>query len=190
MTKGNTMNFRNEMNDELVRDLKASGQPQVFAALEQELAHDREVQKVKYQYIYGIAGQLTTAVGTNVSGVFTLQIEQGSDFKSDAMLISAFSVDAVNATSFPIPGAATFAGRGLQVMITDSGAGRDLTNGFIPLELIGTPGYGLSLIKEFSWKYLFKRTSLIRFDVRTNDIASTGRIHRFAIAFRGCKIYA
>jgi hypothetical protein len=96
-------------------------------------------------------------------------------------------VDAANATSFPVPGAATFACRGLQVRITDSGAGRELMNNYTPLELIGTPGYGLALLKEFSYKYLFKRTSVIRFDVRLNDIASTGRIHSFAIAFRGMK---
>lgn len=163
-----------------------NGNP-VFSALAQELEHDREVQKMKYQYFYGVAGTLTSAIGTTVAGIFTLTIEQGSDFKSDALLISAFSNDAVNATSFPIPGAATFAGRGLQFRITDSGAGRELTNNFLPIELIGTPGYGLSLIKEFSFKYLFKRTSVIRFDVRLADVASTGRVHAFSLAFRGMK---
>ena len=159
----------------------------VFGALAQELEHDREVQKLKYQYMCGIAGTITTAIGSTVSAINTMTIEQGSDFKSDAMLISAFSVDAANATSFPIPGAATFAGRGLQIRITDSGAGRELMSNFIPIELIATPGYGLSLIKEFQWKYLFKRTSVIRFDIRLNDVASTGRVHAYAIAFRGMK---
>lgn len=175
------------MNPEMASAI--AGNP-VFAALQQELSHDREVQKMKYQYIYGIAGSLTTALGSAVAGVFTLTIEQGSDFKSDAMLISAFSNDAVNATSFPIPGAATFAGRGLQIKITDSGASRELMNNFTPIELLGTPGYGLSLIKEFSWKYLFKRTSIIRFDVRLNDQAAAGRVHSFALAFRGMKCYS
>jgi len=174
------------INPEMASDI--AGNP-VFAALAQELEHDREVQKMKHQYIYGITGSLTTVLGANVAGIFTLTIEQGTDFKSDAMLISAFSVDAVNATSFPTPGAATFACRGLQMRITDAGAGRELTNNFLPLELIATPGYGVSLIKEFAWKYLFKRTSVIRFDVRTNDVASSGRVHNFAIAFRGMKIY-
>jgi len=172
------------LNPEMASEI--SGNP-VFAALAQELEHDREVQKMKYQYMYGIAGTITTSIGSTISAINTMTIEQGSDFKSDAMLISAFSVDAVNATSFPIPGAATFAGRGLQIRITDSGAGRELMSNFIPIELIATPGYGLSLIKEFSWKYLFKRTSVIRFDIRLNDVAATGRVHAYAIAFRGMK---
>jgi len=174
------------INPELAAEIDGNA---IFKALAMELEHDRTVQKMKYQYIYGIAGTLTTVIAANVAGVFTMTIEQGSDFKSDALLISAFSVDGANATSFPIPGAATFACRGLQFRITDSGAGRELMSNFIPVELIGTPGYGLSLIKEFSWKYLFKRTSVIRFDVRLNDIASTGRVHAFALAFRGMKTY-
>jgi len=172
------------LNPEMASEI--SGNP-VFASLAQELEHDREVQKMKYQYIYGIAGTITTAIGSTVSAINTMTIEQGSDFKSDAMLISCFSVDGANVTSFPTPGAATFAMRGLQFRVTDSGAGRELFSNFIPVELIATPGYGLSLIKEFQWKYLFKRTSVIRFDIRLNDVASTGRVHAYAIAFRGMK---
>ena len=174
------------LNPEMAEQIAANP---TFAALAQELEPDRTVQKMKYQYIYGIAGSLTTAFGSAVAGVYTMTIEQDSDFKSDCLLISAFSNDGNFATDFPIPGAATFAGRGLQFRITDSGASRELMNNFVPLELIGTPGYGLSLIKEFSWKYLFKRTSTIRFDVRLTDQAAAGRVHSFALAFRGMKCY-
>jgi hypothetical protein len=161
-----------------------------FAALEQEVQHERKVQAMKWWYTY----VLNDSIDGQTSKPFLLTIEQGTDFKCCYMTASVFSYDATNATSFPVPnsGALTrWAGRGLTVRITDTRAGRDLTSGDVPLELFATPGYGLSFVKPFPFHYFFLRNSKIRFDVRNldnaNRKAANSSAHQFAIALHGYK---
>lgn len=160
-----------------------------FAAIEQEVLHERKVQAMKSWYTYpllnsiagsGLAGQATTA--------FTITIEQGTDFKCCYMTASAFSYNANTASLFPIPnsaGSTAWSERGLTMRITDTRAGRDLTAGDVPFELFATPGYGLSFIKPFPFHYFFERNSKIRFDIRNND--AVGRTAYFNIALHGYK---
>lgn len=157
----------------------------VFAAIANEVEHAREVQAMRYTYIYGFSDEI---VGQQTLP-FILTIEQGTDFQCLAMTASCFSYDDQDDSDFPIPNSAgltAWAGRGLSVAITDSNAGRDLTSGFIPMELIATPGYGLNFQRPYPFKYHFYRNNKIRFDVRNRDNAN--RTHAFAFALLGYKI--
>lgn len=162
-----------------------AGDP-TFAAIEQEVAHERKVQVVKAWYTY----VLTDSIVGQDARPFKITIEQGTDFKCIGMTISMFSFDSTvaNATAFPIPNSAgntLWAGRGLTMRITDTRMGRDLTSGDTPMELFATPGYGLSLIKMFPFHYFFLRNSQVRFDIRNLD--NPIRTHQFSIALHGFK---
>jgi hypothetical protein len=161
-----------------------------FAALEQEVLHERRTQAMKWWYTY----VLSDSIDGQVSKPFLLSIEQGTDFKCCYLTASAFSYDATNVTSFPIPNSANsarWAGRGLTLRITDTRAGRDLTSGDVPFELFATPGYGLSFVKPFPFHYFFLRNSKIRFDIRNLDNAdrkdANDSAHAFSIALHGYK---
>jgi hypothetical protein len=158
----------------------------VFAALEDEIKHERNVQAMKWWYTYTLND---TIVG-QTSKPFTITIEQGTDFKCICAVASAFGYDAGNASSFPVFGNTSWAARGLTVRITDTRSGRELTSGDMPFELWATPGYGVAFVKPFPFRYTFLRNSKIRFDIRNNDnaafAAATGG-HRFSIALHGYK---
>jgi hypothetical protein len=165
-------------------------QDPTFAALEQEVAHERKVQAMKWWYTY----VLTDDIDGQESKPSIITIEQGTDFKCCYLTASAFSYSATVPTAFPIPnggGLTTWAGRGLVMRITDTRAGRDLTSGEVPFELFATPGYGLSFVKPFPLHYFFLRNSKVRFDIRNLDngaappLAATN--HRFSIALHGYK---
>lgn len=156
----------------------------VFASLMAEVHDLRERQRARWQYVYGFADQ----IAGQQTLPFTLTIEAGTDFKCEWLTASVFSYDAVNPTTFPIPnalGSTAWAGRGLSVSIHDEGSSRDLTSGFIPIELIATPGYGLNFQYPYPFKYHFRKNSQIRFDVRNRDGAL--RTHEFSFALLGYK---
>jgi len=157
----------------------------VFSSIAAEVEHERTVQAQRWNYTYVISDTLAG----QVAAPFTMTIEQGTDFKCCFLTASAFSYSAGAATTFPIPnsaGSTAWAGRGLSLRITDTRSGRDLTSGFVPFELIGTPGYGLNFQQPFPFRYFFYRNSKIRFDIRNADAAA--RTHYFAIALNGYKI--
>lgn len=166
-----------------------------FAALEQEIIHERTVSAMKWPYTY----LLTDYIDGQASKPFTITIEQGTDFMCQCMTVSCFSYCATVDTLFPIPnaaGTAKWAGRGITMKITDTRSGRDLTSGDMPIELIATPGYGISFIKPMNFRHIFLRNSKIRFDMRNLDAAtryydtatSTDYgTHHFNIAMHGYK---
>lgn len=159
----------------------------VFSAIAKELHHQRTVQAMKWNYTY----VLNDNIDGQVTSPFYITIEQGTDFMCQWLTASVFSYedDQGDATSFPIPnsaGATNWAGRGLSVQITDMRSGRELTSGFVPFELLGTPGYGMNFQHPYPFKYLFQRNSKIRFDIRNRDVAA--RNHEFSIALNGYKI--
>lgn len=139
----------------------------------QEAAYRRLVQKFKYNYSYTVTG----IIAANTTAPLILTIEQDADFYIEKITGSCFGPVALvtgipggGATDFDMPGtAAGFAGRGLSVQITDTGAGRELTNGFVPCEDLFTPGYGLGFFQPYRINYMAKRNSKIRFDVRNRD---------------------
>jgi len=165
----------------------------VFAALEDEIKHERNVQAMKWAYAY----TLNDTILGQTSKPFTITIEQGTDFKCLYVVASAFGYDKNNPSSFPVVGNTSWAARGLTIRITDTRSGRELTSGDMPYELWATPGYGTQFVKPFPFRYCFLRNSKIRFDIRNNDNAtfnatavagqSTGDGHRFSIALHGYK---
>jgi hypothetical protein len=156
-----------------------------FSSIAQEVAHEREVSAMRWPYIYEVDG----SIAGQATSPFVLTIEQGTDFKCEELTVSAFSYNGAVATSFPIANSgavAWWAGRGLSVKITDTRSGRELTSGYVPLELIGTPGYGMNFQRPYGFRYFFYRNSKLIFDVRNRDLAT--RTHSFAFALKGWKI--
>jgi len=157
----------------------------VFSAVANEVTHLRNLQAQKWNYTYTVTGD----IAGQATLPFVLTIEQGTDFICHWLTASAFSYDAQNATTFPIPNSnasTAWAGRGLSVAITETRSGREMTSGYVPFELLGTPGYGLNFQHPYPFKNFFWRNSKLRFDVRNRD-AST-RTHSFAIALNGYKV--
>jgi hypothetical protein len=162
----------------------------VYKSIVQEAAFKRATQKFKYNYSYVVSG----IVGANTTAPIILAIEQDADFFIEKITGSVYGpVNAVTgvptggATDFDMPGTvAGFAARGLQVQITDTGAGRELTNGFIPLETLLTPGYGIELFQPYRINYMAKRNSKIRFDFRNRDSQANAN-HQVDITLNGYK---
>jgi len=166
-------------------------------AVIQEAAHFRAIQLSKYQFAY----VLNIAVANNTTLPAFLTIEQDADFKIERITGSCLGptdvngVRSVNAsTIFPLAGTAVpsgaglgaYADRGLLARITDTGAGRELTSGFIPLETILTPGYGLQKSMDFPFNYYALRNTKFRFDIRNRD--TTAELFHFcSIVLTGFK---
>jgi len=145
----------------------------VYQSMVQEAAYRRAVQKYKYNYSYTVTG----IIPVNTTVPVILAIEQDADFYLEKITGSVYGPCALvtgipggGATDYDMPGtAAGFAGRGLSFQITDTGSGRELTNGFVPAETILTPGYALGFFQPYRLKYMIKRNSRIRFDFRNRD---------------------
>jgi hypothetical protein len=161
----------------------------VFKQVAHEQVHNRNVQKYKFNYTYAITA-LVAASGTTP---FTLAIEQDADFLIEKFTGAAYGpVDANGIptaanTDFPQPGIAAgagHAGRGLTMRVTDTGAGRDLTNGYVPVETLLTPGYGIQMYLPYPIKYFARRNSKIRFDFRNRD---TQARHQVDMSINGYK---
>jgi hypothetical protein len=156
-----------------------------FAAIASQSQHERDSQAMRWPYIYTVEG----TIAGQVTLPFTMTIEQGTDFMCEKIAFSAFSYDAVNASTFPVPnslGLVAWAGRGLSIRMTDTRAGREYTSGYLPVELLGAPGYGLNFQNPMSFRTYLFRNSKIRFDIRNRDAAL--RTHAFAIALIGYKV--
>jgi len=163
----------------------------VFQSVEQEAKHWRETQEVKFNYTYAVSGIIDEAA----TEPLYLTIEDDADFLIERITGSCYGptdadgIPQVALTDFPMPGIAVgagFAGRGLTMMITDVGAGRPLTNGFVPVELLLTPGYDISFHLPYPVKYYLKKRSSIQFDVRNRDTQTNAR-HQIDIALNGTK---
>lgn len=155
-----------------------------------EIENFRRVQIDKYAFMYA----LNLPVGNNTTVPGLLTIEEDADFLVHSITGSAYGPCDVNgvreaavATEFPQAGTTVgFADRGLMTKITDTGSGRVLTNGWVPLECILTPGYGLSLMQPFPYKYLIRKNSKIQFDLRNRD-TTAGYYHFCSIVLNGTK---
>lgn len=155
-----------------------------------ELQNFRRIQLTKYTFIY----VLNVPVANNTTLPALLTIEEDADFLVHAITGSALGPTDVNGarlstitTTFPLAGTTVgFADRGLMAKITDTGAGRSLTNSFVPLETILSPGYGLAMDTPYAFKYLIKRNSKMQFDLRNRDTVA-GSYHYVSICLHGTK---
>ncbi len=155
-----------------------------------EAQNFRRIQQTKYAFIYA----LNVPVANNTTLPAILTIEEDADFLVHSITGSAYGPTDVNgarqtgtATIFPLAGTTVgFADRGVMARVSDTGAGRLLTSGFVPLETILSPGYGLSLYTPYPFKYLIKRNSKIQFDLRNRD--TTAAVYHFvSICLHGTK---
>lgn len=164
---------------------QAMQQHPTFKAIESEVDHEREMQKVRWNYTYHVSG----TVAAQATSPFTITVEQGTDFKCQWITGSAFAYASGNTTEFPMPGAANtnWSGRGLSIKITDTRSGRELTSGYVPVELLLTPGYGNNFQHPYPFRYFFYRNTKIRFDVRNRDVSGS-KAQSFDIALNGYKI--
>jgi hypothetical protein len=163
----------------------------VFNSVAQQQVHNRIVQKYKFNYTYTVSS-LVSPAQTNVE---ILAITQDADFQFEKMTGSAYGpcdangIPTASNTDFPMPGIAAgagFAGRGLTMKVTDSGNSRELTNGYVPVENLLTPGYGIQMYLPYPIKYFARRNSKLRFDIRNRDTQANAR-HQIDIAINGYK---
>ena len=154
--------------------------------------HFRQIQMTKYAFIY----TLNVPVANNTTLPALLTIEEDADFIVHSFTGSCYGPCDVNgarqtgvATIFPLAGTTTgYADRGVTAKLTDTGAGRTLTSGFVPLEAILSPGYGMSpsLQTLFPFKYTIRRNSKIQFDLRNRD-TTANYFHWVSICLQGEK---
>lgn len=162
-----------------------------------EATQFRQKQLSRYAYLY----TLNVVVANNTTFPAVLPIEQDADFLITSITGSAYGpcdingVRSLNAsTDFPLAGTASPSGatlpavadRGLMIQITDTGAGRTLTNGFIPVECLLSPGYGVARSIPQPFEYFVLRNSKLAFDIRNRDTQS-GLYHSVSISIYGFK---
>lgn len=176
----------------------------VFSAMASEAKRELDLQKKKWWYVYNLSG----FIPGQTQKIFEIITDQNTDFHCQFLSISAYSYSssANERTLFPIPNPflttpinyQAFAGRGLAVRISDTRAGRELTSGFVPLELIACPGWDNSSDRPFPFRYMFYRNTLIRIEIRNFDnvlrtmpsanSVNPGSSQQFEFALSGYKI--
>jgi hypothetical protein len=173
----------------------------LFDQVQQEATKLGLLTRFKYSFTYSIS----VAVKNNDSKTVSLQIEQDADFFIQNITGSIIAPADVNGlrlpaqtSDFPLAGAVNaagaligFADHGLSVKITDTGAGRTLTNGYIPLELILTPGYREQFDKPYEFKYYADRNSKLKFEFMNRDTKANVGVqayHYVTIALKGYKL--
>ena len=164
---------------------------QVFAQVAAEQIHNADVQQFKYNFTYTVSA----LINPNTTFPFILAIENDADFMFEKITGSCFgpcdanSLPVAQNTSFPMPGVgagAGFAGRGLTMEISDTGSGRELTRGAVPVELMLSPGYGVQFHLPFPVKYFAESNSKIKFNFTNRDQVAGAR-HQVDIAINGYK---
>lgn len=144
-----------------------------------ELKKFRDDQKVKWAYSYTVSG----LVKNGNTQALTLAIGQDAYFRVENITGKVFGPVDVNGvwtglnplvtpqSNYPVFGDARFAQSGISFKLTDQGAGTELINDYLPAEMLLTPAYGLNFLQPFPFKYTFRPSSIVRFDVRNRDTA-------------------
>jgi hypothetical protein len=157
---------------------------------ELEIEQFRRIQINKWAFMY----VLNVPVANNSSFPALLSIEEDADFVIHSITGSAYGPTDVNgirqsavATVFPQAGTTVgYADRGVSTKITDTGSGRVLTSGWVPLECILSPGYGVSLQNPFPFKHPIRKNSKLQFDLRNRDTTAS-YYHYCSIVLNGIK---
>ncbi|HEX3100395.1 MAG TPA: hypothetical protein VHQ01_01310 [Pyrinomonadaceae bacterium] len=146
-------------------------------SVEIEAQDHRDKQAYRYKFIF----PQSVAVPNNGQRAFQIVVDADADFYAERLTGSALGpTDASGVrlltmpTQFPLVGASGvgYADRGLMVSIKDGGSRIDLTDGFVPLELIFTPGYDIGTFYiPFPFKYYVRRNSKIVFTFINRDKA-------------------
>ncbi len=146
----------------------------------------------KQAYKYNFTFPQSVAVPNNGQRAFQIVVDADADFYAERLTGSALGPTDQNGvrlagqqaaaqnpnvpaqpTNFPYIGTTTgYADRGLTVKITDGGSRVTLTDGFVPLELIFTPGYDIGTFHiPFPFKYLIRRTAKLVMTFANRDRA-------------------
>lgn len=177
-----------------------------MSPLEIELTDELMIQQRKFwrtQPISGVVGCVPASVG-NTQTVY-ITTKQDGEFLSEFLTISCLGpVNSLGQFPSAAPDVATcfpsgrksaanidLAARGIQMKITDTGSGRQLTDNFIPVELFATPGYGNFIREAFPFRYAFRKDAKLEINLICNDIAvldgAVDAYHAFSIALIGKK---
>lgn len=185
-----------------------------FRAIEQQQVDLRNKQIARYNFSYPSqvlvpnAGQRQSFVNVDADADFYCERITGSfrgavNGTGVAAGIPATATAGTQVyTSFPMAGTTLIPGiglvafpdRGLQVKITDGGSNLTLTEGYVPVECLFTPGYGVQFHIAFPYKYFIRRTSKLTFDWLNRDLAAPaeqvaagGLYHLASVVLNGYK---
>lgn len=169
-----------------------------FANVVKEQQHLRNAQIVRYNYTYPI----NVTVPNNGNRLATIIVDQDADFFAKQLTGKVIGPTDSNGarlvnqpTNFPMPGTLMgWADSGVQVKIFDGGSGYDLTDGFVNVETIFTPGYGVQFHIPFAWPYYIRRNSKLNWEFANRDasvgiapIAGATLYHFVGVALNGYK---
>lgn len=174
----------------------------------------RDKQAYKYNFTFPQA----IAVPNNGQRAFQITVDADADFYAERLTGSALgpcdtsgiryagqqsAADNPNVppqpTNFPYIGTTTgYADRGLMVEIKDGGSRINLTDGFVPLELLFTPGYDIGTFYiPFPFKYYVRRSAKLVFNFSNRDKAAPAAVagyntppflyHFVSVALNGSK---
>lgn len=110
-----------------------------------------------------------TNIPAGTTQMLSFDITQEAAFYSDEMTASIFPTNAATRT-------------GLLVQIFDNNT--ELTDGYIPMENISTPGYGVQLFYPHKFKHIFERNNKVRLNVQNISIED----QEVSITFSGEKL--
>jgi len=167
-----------------------------YNLIEKEQQFLRDSQIARYQYSFPV----NVVVPNNKQRQGSITIDQDADFLVQELtgkLLGPTDVDGVQLPAEPTdyPAIGTLLGwaqSGLQVSIKDgSGAGLELTDGFINCENIFTPGYGIQFHIPFKWEYYLRRGTKLVFTFLNRDeatpLVASDLFHFAAISLHGKK---
>lgn len=157
----------------------------------------------KQAYRYNFTFPQSVAVPNNGQRALQIVVDADADFYAERITGSALGPATsagvrlpIQPTDFPVVGTTVgFADRGLMVAIKDGGSRIDLTDGFVPLELIFTPGYDVGTFYiPFPFKYYVRRNAKLVFTFLNRDtrvgiapIAGATLFHFVSVALNGYK---
>lgn len=174
-----------------------------FKNAESAIRLEAQDHRDKQAYRYNFTFPQVVAVPNNGQRNFQIVIDADADFYAERLTGSALGPTDENGnrlviqpTNFPYLGTTVgFADRGLMVSIKDGGSRIELTDGFVPLELIFTPGYDVGTFHiPFPFKYYLRRNSKLVFTFLNRDtpvgiapIAGATLFHFVSAALNGSK---
>ena len=147
-----------------------------YKAVEMEFQDKRDKQLVSYNYSYA----LNLAVPNNSQRVGSIVVDNDADFFIERITGSAYGPTDENGvrllnepTDFPLAGTTQgYADRGLFMEIRSKGAVLDLTDGFIALETVLTPGYDTEFHIPYPYKFYVRRNTTLNFTFSNRDTAT------------------
>ncbi len=149
-----------------------------FRSAEKTVQIEAQDKRDKQAYKYNFTFPQSVVVPNNGQRSFQVVIDADADFYAERLTGSALGPcnnaglrQIAQPTDFPYLGTTLgFADRGLMVNIKDGGSRIDLTDGFVPLELIFTPGYDVGTFYiPFPFKYYIRRNAKLVFTFINRD---------------------